>query len=29
VVNVYGLHLNSNLGDPAGNTAKREDAVEQ
>lgn len=29
VVNVYGLHLKSNLGDPAGNTAKREDAIEQ
>ena len=29
VVNVYGIHLKSNLGDPAGNTAKREDAIEQ
>ena len=29
VVNVYGLHLKSNIGDPEGNTAKREDAIEQ
>ena len=28
-VNIYGIHLKSNIGDPAGNTAKREDAVEQ
>jgi endonuclease/exonuclease/phosphatase family metal-dependent hydrolase len=28
-VNVYGLHLKSNLGDPPLNTAKYEDAVEQ
>jgi endonuclease/exonuclease/phosphatase family metal-dependent hydrolase len=28
-VNVVGLHLKSNLGDPQGNTAKREDATEQ
>ena len=29
VLNVYGLDLKSNIGDPEGNTAKREDAVEQ
>jgi endonuclease/exonuclease/phosphatase family metal-dependent hydrolase len=28
-LNIYGLHLKSNLGDPQINTAKREDAVEQ
>jgi endonuclease/exonuclease/phosphatase family metal-dependent hydrolase len=28
-LHVYGLHLKSNLGDPAANTAKREDAMEQ
>jgi len=28
-LNVIGLHLKSNLGDPQGNTAKREDAAEQ
>lgn len=28
-LNVYGLHLKSNLGDPVKNTAKREDAAEQ
>jgi endonuclease/exonuclease/phosphatase family metal-dependent hydrolase len=28
-LNIYGLHLKSNLGDPNGNTAKREDAMEQ
>ena len=28
-VNVVGLHLKSNLGDPQGNTAKREDAAGQ
>lgn len=29
VLNVYGLHLKSNLGHPQENTAKREDAMEQ
>lgn len=29
VIHVTGLHLKSNLGDPQGNTAKREDAMEQ
>jgi endonuclease/exonuclease/phosphatase family metal-dependent hydrolase len=28
-LHVYGLHLKSNLGDPAENTSKREDAMEQ
>lgn len=28
-LHVYGLHLKSNLGDAAGNTSKREDAMEQ
>jgi endonuclease/exonuclease/phosphatase family metal-dependent hydrolase len=28
-LHLYGLHLKSNLGDPAANTSKREDAIEQ
>lgn len=28
-LHVYGLHLKSNLGNPAANTSKREDAMEQ
>lgn len=28
-LHVYGLHLKSNLGNPVGNTSKREDAMEQ